>query len=41
MGGREVYLEEDLQCDICGKYGAYDFYGDAICQECIEKSEDE
>jgi hypothetical protein len=37
MGSREVYMEEDLQCDICGEYEAYDFYGDCICQKCLDK----
>jgi hypothetical protein len=37
MGSREVYMEEDLQCDICGEYGAYNFYGGFICQKCLDK----
>ena len=38
MGNREVHEEPDLQCDVCGEYGAYDFYGDAICQKCIDEN---
>lgn len=37
MGDREVYLEDENVCDICGKSPAYDFYGDFICQECMKK----
>ena len=38
MGDREVYEEPDVQCDVCGEYGAFDFYGDAICQKCIDEN---
>jgi tRNA(Ile2) C34 agmatinyltransferase TiaS len=37
MGSREVYLEDENKCDKCGKSPAYDFYGDYICPECLDK----
>lgn len=33
--GRDVPFDVDEKCDICGEPGAYDFYGDFICQECL------
>jgi hypothetical protein len=38
---REIEFEKDLKCDVCGKLGAYDFMGDYICQECIDKERKE
>lgn len=35
MGSREVDLEDGNTCDICGRSPAYDFYGDFVCQVCI------
>jgi hypothetical protein len=40
MSDREVYLEDENVCDICGKSPAYDFYGDCICQECMEREQE-
>ena len=37
MGSREVHFYTDEICDICGKVGAYDFMGDCLCPECVEK----
>jgi len=34
---REVEYEEGITCDICGKKGAFDFYGDFICDDCIKE----
>lgn len=40
---REIPYELDLVCDSCGKVGAFDFMGDALCTLCsssfVEKSE--
>jgi hypothetical protein len=38
---REVEFDENEKCDICGKQGAWDFYGDFICPECYQKQYDE
>lgn len=38
---RTVPFDEKEICDVCGKKGAFDFMGDYICQECIDKSEKE
>lgn len=38
MGDRFVQLEDKNVCDLCGKSPAYDFYGDYVCEECLEKS---
>lgn len=35
---REVVFDENEKCDICGELGAFDFYGDIICQKCIDKN---
>lgn len=32
---RELIYEEALTCDLCGKTGAYDVYGDQICPTCM------
>ena len=37
MSDRTVPYEENTKCDICGKLGVFDFMGDYICQECIDK----
>jgi len=37
MGDREVEYEKYIRCDLCGAFGAYDFMGDIICEECINK----
>jgi len=34
---RTVPFDDEEKCDICGKTGAYDFMGDLICQDCLEK----
>ena len=39
MGSREIQFDEEAKCDICGKTGAFDFMGDFICEECLEKHE--
>jgi hypothetical protein len=39
--GRQVEFDPDAECDICGKVGAWDFYGDYICPACYEKQYDE
>lgn len=36
MGDREVYLEDENVCDICGESPAYDFYGDFVCERCTK-----
>jgi hypothetical protein len=36
--GRSIPFDPDEKCDVCGKEGAYDFMGDLICQECVDKS---
>ena len=36
MGSRIVPFDETVKCDICREYGAFDFYGDYICQDCLE-----
>jgi hypothetical protein len=37
MGSREVPFDKNAICDQCGVKGAYDFMGDFICEECLEK----
>jgi len=34
---RDVPFDDDAICDVCGKEGAYDFIGDYLCPECVEK----
>jgi len=36
---RDVPFYEDQECDLCGCKGAYDFTGDCICPDCLEKQE--
>lgn len=31
---REITYEPDLVCESCGKRGAFDFMGDALCSKC-------
>jgi len=37
MGDREFRIDPEAKCDLCGKKGAYDFYGDYVCEECADK----
>lgn len=37
MGIREFQYDEGMECDGCGKSGAFDFYGDFLCDDCIEE----
>lgn len=39
MGSREVPYYEDEICDVCGGKGAYDFMGDCICPDCMNKEQ--
>jgi hypothetical protein len=39
MGDREVPFDENEKCDICGKLGAFDFMGDLICDDCLDKTD--
>lgn len=33
--------DPDAICDVCGQKGAFDFYGDFICGNCLkEEAED-
>lgn len=32
---REAQWDEHIPCDICGRAGSFDFYGDFYCGECI------
>ena len=41
MTERTVPYNENATCDYCCKLGAWDFLGDFICQECIERIKDE
>ena len=34
---REVPFNENQKCDICDNIGAFDFMGDHICPNCIDK----
>jgi len=36
---RDIDLEDDLVCDICGAKGAFDFMGDCICPKCCNFKE--
>jgi ssDNA-binding Zn-finger/Zn-ribbon topoisomerase 1 len=33
--GRDIDLEPNSKCDICGKRGAFDFMGDYACPQCL------
>jgi hypothetical protein len=37
MMDREIPYNENAECDLCGHIGAYDFMGDYLCDECIDK----
>jgi len=41
MSDRTVPFDEDAVCDICGEKGAYDFIGDFLCPECVDKAIEE
>jgi hypothetical protein len=32
----EVKFDENLACDRCGRFGAYQFDGERVCAECYE-----
>jgi hypothetical protein len=34
---KTIPFDEHAVCDTCGQIGAFDFMGDYICQECLEK----
>lgn len=36
---REIPYEPDLVCEECGKRGAFDFMGDALCSKCAFPSQ--
>ncbi len=31
---RDIPFDPDQQCDDCSAIGAYDFYGDFLCDDC-------
>ncbi|MGH7989743.1 MAG: hypothetical protein ACREDS_06045 [Limisphaerales bacterium] len=33
---REVRLDENAVCDVCGRFGAYHFGDRTLCQDCYE-----
>lgn len=35
--GRDVPFDKEEKCDLCGALGAFDFMGDLICGDCIQK----
>lgn len=35
MTDRTVPHDEDARCDNCGATGAFDMYGDMLCDECV------
>jgi len=37
---RDVPYDPDEICDICGKKGAFDFMGDLICLDCLQKDKE-
>jgi len=39
MGDREFKFDEEVICDVCGKEGAFDIYGDFICSDCLIEAE--
>ena len=41
MSDREVEFDSTIECDLCGAKGAFDFYGDFICQNCINRMKQE
>lgn len=34
---REITYYRNEQCDECGRFGAFDFFGDLICPECLDE----
>ena len=38
---REVPYDDEAYCDCCGSLGAFDFMGDFICGECLQKINEE
>lgn len=34
----EVLLDANAVCDVCGKFGAYDFGHQILCQDCYGNS---
>lgn len=34
----EVPFKEHLECDVCGKFGAFEFDGRKLCAGCYEAS---
>jgi protein-arginine kinase activator protein McsA len=32
----EVQFKEALACDVCGRFGAFEFEGTKLCAECYE-----
>ncbi|MBC8428517.1 hypothetical protein H8D04_01395 [bacterium] len=39
MGNREAPYDKHIECDNCGKRGAYDFMGDYLCDDCVTSTE--
>jgi hypothetical protein len=39
MGVREFPFEAEAKCDGCGAIGAWDIYGDLLCDKCIESAQ--
>lgn len=37
MSDRTVPFDDNEVCDICGRKGAYDFMGDLLCSDCVNK----
>ena len=40
MSDRTVQLDDEVECDVCGKKGAFDFYGDFICSDCLRRDKE-
>lgn len=38
---RDVPYDPELECDMCGSKGAFDFYGDFLCPDCHYWDEEE
>lgn len=38
---KDVEYELDLICDSCGHKGAFEFYGDFVCSDCLSLDDDE
>lgn len=41
MGIRRFEFEQDAICESCGAIGAWDFYGDILCNACVDLDEEE